>query len=81
MHAKRRDKGVQMNKAKRLKLVNVLLILFLAYQAVTGMVLGTIGGDVLGVLHPIGGGVLVVLACIHIGLNWGWVRTAFSAKK
>ena len=72
-----------MNKAKRLKQVNVLLFLFLVYQAVTGVLLGVgvIDGEALEVLHPIGGGVLVVLGCVHIGLNWGWVRSAFLVKK
>lgn len=75
------DKGVRMNKVKWLKRVNVLLLIFLVYQAVTGMVLGATDAEVLALLHPIGGGVLVVLACIHIGLNWGWVRSAFFARK
>jgi hypothetical protein len=70
-----------MNKARLLKQVNVLLLIFLVYQAVTGIVLGATDAEVVAVLHPIGGGVLVVLACIHLGLNWGWVRSAFFAKK
>ena len=50
-----------MNKAKRLKQVNALLFLFLVYQAFTGILLGIVDGEALEVLHPIGGGALVVL--------------------
>jgi hypothetical protein len=70
-----------MNKAKRLKQVNVLLFVFLVYQAVTGMLLGLVDGEAFEALHPIGGGVLVVLGAIHIGLNWGWVRSTFLSRK
>lgn len=70
-----------MNKAGRLKQVNTWLFIFLVYQAITGILMATIGGEVLEAAHPIGGILLVVLACIHIGLNWGWVRSAFAKKR
>ena len=70
-----------MNKAGQLKQVNAWLLVILAYQAVTGMLLGLTGWETLEYLHPIGGAVLVALACIHVGLNWGWVRSAFFARK
>ena len=70
-----------MNKAKQLKGVNALLFFFLLYQAITGILLGWTGTDVLETLHPVGGAILVVLGTIHIVLNWGWVRATFFARK
>ena len=73
--------GVGMNKARWLKRVNVALFIFLLYQAVTGLLSDVMNGDVFEVIHPIGGAILVVLGFIHLGLNWGWVRTALLARK
>ncbi len=70
-----------MNRAKWLKRVNVLLFIFLLYQAMTGLLSGVMNGDVFEVIHPAGGVILVVLGLIHIGLNWGWVRSVFFARK
>jgi hypothetical protein len=69
-----------MNKAKWLKRVNVLLFCFLLLQPVTALLAGVIG-DAFEVLHPLGGAVLVILAFVHVSLNWGWVRSAILAKK
>lgn len=66
-----------MNRAKRLKVVNILLFVFLVYQLVTGVLFWLTDSETLEALHPVGGLILVVLACIHIALNWGWVRSAF----
>jgi hypothetical protein len=70
-----------MSKVKWLKRVNVLLFLFLLFQAVTAMSSGVISGDVFEVIHPIGGGILFVFALVHLGLNWGWVRSVILGKK
>jgi hypothetical protein len=69
-----------MSKVKWLKRVNVLLFVFLLFQASTAMLAG-VSGDLFEVIHPLGGGILVVLAFAHIGLNWGWVRSAILSKK
>jgi hypothetical protein len=70
-----------MNRARWLKRVNVVLFVFLLYQAVTGLLSGVMNGDVFEVIHPIGGVILLVLGLIHLGLNWGWVRTSLLAPK
>ncbi len=70
-----------MNKARWLKRVNVVLFIFLLYQAVTGLLLGVMDGEVFEVIHPIGGVILLILGLIHLSLNWGWVRTSFLAPK
>jgi hypothetical protein len=73
-------RGPDMNKAKWLKRVNVLLFCFLLFQPVTALLAGVIG-DAFEVLHPAGGVILVVLAFAHLSLNWAWVRSAILAKK
>jgi hypothetical protein len=70
-----------MNKATRMKQINALLFIFFVFQLVTGALLGLTGSEAFEVAHPLGGAILAVLGCIHIGLNWGWVRSAFSSRK
>jgi len=70
-----------MNKAKWLRLVNVVLLVFLLYQAVTGALSGVMNWDVFEVIHPIGGVILLILGLIHLSLNWGWVRSSLLAPK
>jgi hypothetical protein len=73
-------RGPDMNKAKWLKRVNILLFCFLLFQPVTALLAGVIG-DAFEVLHPAGGAILVILAFAHLSLNWAWVRSAILAKK
>ncbi len=70
-----------MDRTKWLKRINVLLLFFLIYQAVTGVLVAVINEDVFGVIHPVGGGLLVIFGLIHLGLNWGWVRSVYFRKK
>ena len=70
-----------MNRARWLKRVNVVLFVFLLYQAVTGALSSVMNGDVFEVIHPIGGVILLILGLIHLSLNWGWVRTSLLARK
>jgi len=70
-----------MNKARWLKRVNVVLFLFLLYQATTGLLSHVMNDDVFEVIHPVGGVILVALGLVHLGLNWGWVRTSLLARK
>ena len=66
-----------MDRMKWLKRVNVLLFLFLVYQAVTGILSEVINPAVFEVIHPVGGILLVALGVTHLVLNWGWVRSAY----
>jgi hypothetical protein len=70
-----------MDKMKWLKRVNVLLFFFLVHQAVTGLLADVMNGAVFAVMHPTGGILLVLCGLIHIGLNWGWVRSVYLTKK
>ena len=70
-----------MNKAVWLKRVNVVMFLLLVLQALTATLSGVINPEVFEVAHPIGGGLLVLFALIHIGLNWAWVRSALLKRR
>jgi hypothetical protein len=70
-----------MNRSMWLKRVNVVLFFFLLFQAGTALLSEVINPDVFEAIHPIGGGILVVLGLVHLGLNWGWVRSVVLAKK
>jgi hypothetical protein len=58
-----------MGKVKWLKRVNVALFVVLLFQASTAAPAGVISGDLFEVIHPVGGGILVVLAPVHMALN------------
>ena len=70
-----------MDRTKWLKRVNVLLLFFLVYQATTGLLADVINPKVFGVMHPVGGILLALFGLVHLGLNWGWVRSVYLAKK
>jgi hypothetical protein len=70
-----------MDRMKWLKRVNALLFFFLAYQATTGLLADVMNEKVFEVIHPVGGVILVILGLIHLGLNWGWVRSVYLSKQ
>lgn len=69
-----------MDRTLWLKRVNVLLFLFLLYQAVTGLFSDLMNDKVFAVIHPVGGGLLFLAAVAHLWLNWGWVRSVYFRK-
>ena len=69
-----------MDRMKWLKRVNVILFILLAYQGITGLMADVLK-EVFEVIHPVGGVLLVIVALIHIGLNWNWVRSVYLKKK
>ena len=72
-----------MDKAATLRIVNPLLGILLLNQPLS-IILNTLTGwGVFEGLHIVGGIGLLVLAAIHLMLNWGWVRMNFlkTAKK
>jgi len=70
-----------MNKAVWLKRVNVVMFFLLVLQALTAMLSGVINPEVFEAIHPVGGGLLVLLGLVHIGLNWAWVRSALLKRR
>jgi cytochrome b len=77
-----------MNKQLALKIVNPLLFVALIIQALTGVTLAfhlffskPKLYEMIGELHEHTGFVFVVLAAIHLYLNWGWVKSQFAKRK
>jgi hypothetical protein len=74
-------RGLSMNKAVWLKRVNVVLFFLLILQAVTALLSPVMSPEVFEVIHPVGGALLVMVALVHLGLNWAWVRSVVLKRK
>lgn len=66
-----------MNTALWLKRINVLLFVLVLLQAITAL----IGGEVLEVIHPFGGILLVLAVAFHLYLNRAWIKATYFKKK
>lgn len=64
-----------MTRQKLLKIVNPLLAVSFLCQAGSGLFHKALSHEAFEILHENGGYVLVVLALIHIALNWPWIRS------
>jgi hypothetical protein len=69
-----------MNKKSALKFINVVIAILILNQVTTGVAGKLIGKEAFAVLHKGGAFILLTGVIIHIILNWGWVRSAFSNK-
>ena len=66
-----------MSRNAMLKVVNPLLFLALLVQAVTGIGMWLFGWETIEDVHVVFGVMLLVLAVVHLTLNWWWVRVAY----
>ncbi len=71
-----------------MRVVNTLLFAALIVQALTGVALAfhlffsrPKLYELIGELHERAGFVFIVLAAIHLYLNWGWVKSQFAKRK
>jgi hypothetical protein len=73
-----------MNKQKVLRIVNPVLFLSLAVQAVTGGIillrLRTPFTQTVFEAHEHNGVLLIALAVTHLALNWGWVKANYFKR-
>ncbi|OGW75361.1 MAG: hypothetical protein A2Z72_06990 [Omnitrophica bacterium RBG_13_46_9] len=69
-----------MNKNNMLKIINPLLFASFVIQAVSGVML-LLGKGGFDELHEYNGVLLIVLAAIHLALNWGWVKSVLPGRK
>jgi len=73
------------NKTKWLRIINILLFSAVLWQGVSGLGRLFLGYEFLEdelftIIHAGGGISLLVLATIHLILNWGWVRSNYFGK-
>lgn len=69
-----------MDKNATLKIVNPLLGILLLNQPFSIILNALTGWDLFEGLHIVGGVGLLILAAIHVVLNWGWVRMNFLRR-
>jgi len=75
-----------MTKIKMLRIVNALMLLAIL-TVVVSMGLYKFGPsalqgtEILGELHGLAGLCFVILAIIHLSLNWGWMKMNYFAQK
>ncbi len=70
-----------MKKNNILKLLNLLLFISMLFQAVLIFGHDLFTRDVFMPTHMWNGRVLIILAIIHLILNWSWVTANFLPKK
>ncbi len=64
------EKRGTMSKIKLLKIVNSVLGISFILQ-----VISTVAG--LYTLHKINGMIFIIIAIVHVALNWGWIKANF----
>jgi len=64
-----------MKKITKLKITNVILLIFFVCQSITGLAQPLMGDELFEILHPTVGILLIIIGTIHIILNWVWVKT------
>ena len=69
-----------MKKLTELKITNVILLILFLCQAATGLAHPLIEHELFEILHPSVGVLLIITGIVHIVLNWGWVKSNFSAS-
>jgi hypothetical protein len=69
-----------MNKKSGLKFINIVIAIMILSQIATGLSGELIGKEAFEVLHKGGAFILFTGVIIHVILNWGWVKSAFSSK-
>lgn len=74
-----------MNKQQWLKIVNILLALAFLMAATGGVVRffapAVIPYETFRLIHPLFGLMMVILAIIHISLNFTWIKSTYLHKK
>jgi len=69
-----------MKKITSLKITNFILFILSIWQATTGLAHPLIEDELFEILHPSVGVLLIITGIVHIVLNWGWMKSNFSAS-
>jgi cytochrome b subunit of formate dehydrogenase len=77
-----------MNKARLLKIVNLLLFISMAAQALTGLVLffdlfvsRAKLFEIISEVHRYNGLVVTLLIITHLAMNWNWIKSQFFKRR
>lgn len=70
-----------MSKNKALKIINAVLLLLVINQVVTGMLSRKLPHEVFEWGHKGAAFVLLILAVLHLIMNWNWVKANYFRKK
>ena len=74
-------KGVQMNKNRALKVVNLVLLVLIINQMVGAFLYSRISHELFVWGHERAGILLAVVAAVHLALNWNWVKANYFKRK
>lgn len=71
-----------MTKVSLLRVVNIVLVLaFLTVLASVILMKAGIMSPIVFELHETAGGLMLLLAAVHLWLNWGWVKANILARR
>jgi len=74
-----------MNKVMALRIVNTALFFSFVTQAITGVIIAfrikTPNTPLVFEIHAHNGILMVIIAAMHITLNWGWIKANFFKKR
>lgn len=69
-----------MKKNTALKILNPVLFLFFANQAITVVLREHLSFKAFGFFHKTGGVILLCLIALHIILNFNWIKASFFPR-
>lgn len=69
-----------MKKQAVLRIINPIMFLLVLYQGVTGFFRLNMY-DHFKAVHPLAGGLLILLVVVHLSLNWPWVKSQYLKKR
>jgi hypothetical protein len=76
---------VRMNKVKALMVVNPLLLCLFIIQVITSLIIffqiKIPSVQLVAEIHEYNGLLLILVAAMHITLNWGWIQANFFKKR
>lgn len=70
-----------MQKNKALKIVNLILAFLFVGIAISGIFQDFIPYETFRTFHPLTGYALVITVCIHIFLNFNWIKVNYLKRK
>ena len=62
-------------------MINPLLAIVFIVQVLTGIFHEPIGYETFAFIHPRAGVFLLLLAVLHLYLNWNWIKSSYLKKK